>query len=278
MNNIPTYLKTIYLTVSSLLICNPLLVSCTTLNDSSNEVSLVAEIDDQGDVEIIYSPPEDEDHEEIYQILRETEEFDWLATDINESIALPRDIPVNFEECDEENAYYDPETVEISMCYELIQKYKEIFADEAESDDEYVTEVINAALFTFYHELGHALVDQLELPITGSEEDAVDELAAIILLEEQGEAGEESALAGAFQFDVDAAEEAELEELPYWDDHSLSEQRFYNTLCLVYGSNPQKFAFLVEDGDLPEERAEICESEYERKVNSWDILLSPYWK
>jgi len=63
-----------------------------------------------------------------------------------------------------------------------------------------------------------------------------------------------------------------------WGEHSLSEQRFYNILCLVYGSNPEKFNFLVEDGDLPEERAEICPSEYERKVNSWDTLLSPYWK
>jgi len=277
MSNVPTYLKTVYLSVSSLLICNPWLISCSDFNDS-NEVSFAADIDDQGDVQIIYSPPQDPNHEEIYEIFQETQEFDSLAADINETIALPRDILVKFEECDEENAFYDPETVEISMCYELIQMYKEIFADDAESDEEYVTEVIDAALFTFYHELGHALVDQLELPITGSEEDAVDELAAIILLEEQGELGEDSALAGAFQFDVDAEEEAEFEELPYWDDHSLSKQRFYNTLCLVYGSNPQEFAFLVEDGDLPEERAEICESEYERKVDNWDTLLSPYWK
>ncbi|QYO63787.1 DUF4344 domain-containing metallopeptidase [Leptolyngbya sp. 7M] len=28
---------------------------------------------------------------------------------------------VRFEECGEENAYYDPENVQISMCYELIQ-------------------------------------------------------------------------------------------------------------------------------------------------------------
>ena len=277
MNNLPNF-KTIYLTIASVMIVNPLLFSCSIFNDNKNKVSLAADVDDQGDVQIIYSSPQDENHQEIYEILQETQEFDSLAADINESIAIPRDIPVNFEECDEENAYYDPETVEISMCYELIQKYKEIFADDAESDEEYVTEVINSALFTFYHELGHALVDQLELPITGSEEDAVDELAAIILLEEQGELGEESALAGAFQFDVDAEEEEELEELPYWDEHSLSEQRFYNTLCLVYGSNPQKFDFLVEEGDLPEERAETCESEYERKVNTWDTLLSPYWK
>ncbi|NEP13596.1 MAG: hypothetical protein F6K14_26015 [Symploca sp. SIO2C1] len=187
MSNVTTYLKTIYQTVSSLLICSPLLVSCSDFNDSTNEVSFAADIDDQGDVQIIYTSPEDESHEEIYEIFQETEEFDFLAEELNEAIALPRDISVRFEECDEENAFYDPETVEISMCYELIQKYKEIFADDAESDDEYVTEVIDAALFTFYHELGHALVDQLELPITGSEEDAVDELAAIILLEEQGE-------------------------------------------------------------------------------------------
>ncbi len=57
MSNLPTYLKTIYQTVSSLLICSPLLVSCSNFNDSTNEVSFAADIDDQGDVEIIYSPP-----------------------------------------------------------------------------------------------------------------------------------------------------------------------------------------------------------------------------
>lgn len=41
--------------------------------------------------------------------------------------------------------------------------------------------VTGAVFFAFLYELGHALVDQLELPVTGKEEDAVDQLAAVIL-------------------------------------------------------------------------------------------------
>lgn len=51
----------------------------------------------------------------------------------------------------------------------------------------------------FYHEVGHALVDVLELPITGKEEDAVDQLSTYVLVED-ADGGEVAALDGAVAF------------------------------------------------------------------------------
>ncbi len=302
----------IYLSLMSLLLLTPVLISCTEIEIESSptesEIAVTAtpigkarsgnlngstpisnsptttqqtaqtdELEDTGDILIFHTPVEDETYQEVHDIIKESQIFEEIAATINEVLILPNDIPVYFMECGEENAYYDPSSVEITMCYELIEGYKEIFTEDVETDEEYIAEVINAGLFTFFHELGHALVDQLELPITGREEDVVDEFAAIILLQ-AGEEGENAVLSGVWQFAVDAEEEAELEELTYWGEHSLDIQRYYNMACLVYGSNPEKYQFLVEDEDLPAERAEGCEYEYAQKSQSWEVLLSPYYK
>ena len=232
--------------------------------------------EDRGDIQIAYQPGEDEEQEAVRQIIEESGWFDEIADDLNDNLVLPEDISVQFEACDESNAFYDPETVEISMCYELIQDYEEILEEDSDSAADREANILNAALFTFYHELGHALVDQLDLPITGREEDAVDEFAAVMLL--YWDEDHEAALSGAWQFDLDAQEAAELDELAYWGEHSLDIQRFYNVLCLIYGSDPDYYAFLVADGDLPEERAETCELEYEQKSEIWMELLDPHLK
>ena len=228
---------------------------------------------DEGDILIEYVPPEDSAYEEIYHTLKNTQFYDAIAEDLNASFILPYDIPVKFAECGEENAFYDPETAEISMCYELISYYVDAFSDESMSPEEIEAEVVYAGFFTFYHELGHALVDLYELPIVGREEDVVDSFAAI-LLTESGET--DAVLTGIDQFAVDAEYEAEQEELAFWDEHSLSEQRFYNIACLVYGSDSESYSDWVDEEYLPEGRAEGCEFEYEQASTSWNTLLEPY--
>jgi hypothetical protein len=113
------------------------------------------------------------------------------------------------------------------------------------------------------------------LPIVGREEDAVDALAAVLLVE-WGE--EDAVIAGVDQFFADAEEEAEFEELAYWDEHSLSIQRYYNMACLVYGSDPEGYAHWISEEWLPQERAVRCDAEYEQAASSWEALLEPYMK
>ena len=159
------------------------------------------------------------------------------------------------------------------MCYELVILFIEDFAPYVSSLEELDHAILSTALFIFYHELGHALVDVLDLPITGREEDAVDQLSTLVLLS-AGEEGREAALTGAVWFGLRAS--AATGQLPFWDEHSLDEQRFYNILCLVYGSDPESGHYLVEEGLLPQERAIRCPNEYEQMDSSWNQLLSGY--
>lgn len=244
---------------------------------SSADTESDATIEDVGDLVIQYEEPNNQDLQEIYQSLQSTMFFDDLIADINEHLIFTQDIDVIFTECDEANAYYDPEASTITMCYELIADYVAIFADEIETAEDFDSEVIDATSFTFFHELGHAVIDQYALPITGNEEDAVDNFAAIALLDVYGD--DLGALSGMFQFEMEAVDEQQaLEDLAFWDEHSLSSQRFYNTACLVYGSDPEGFSFIVEEGYLPEDRADGCEDEYIQKSEAWWTLMEPYFK
>lgn len=62
------------------------------------------------------------------------------------------------------------------------------------------------------------------------------------------------------------------------DVHSLDLARMYNLECWVYGADPVGNADLVNNGSLPEDRADGCEDEYAKLSRSWDTLLGPYLK
>jgi hypothetical protein len=160
------------------------------------------------------------------------------------------------------------------MCYELLAAFTEAFGDMPGEERDQV--VLGATDFIFYHEVGHALIDLLDLPTLGREEDAADQLAVYILTDGTGE-GEQAAIDGAVAL---YRLEEEMDEFAFADEHSLGPQRFYNIACWVYGQNPEKYAHLLlrSGGVLPDARAERCPGESAQIESSWDRLLAPYLK
>ena len=234
---------------------------------------------DRGDFKVVYAPVKDASYKELQQIFKETQLFEETVKALNETLILPSDVAVTLRECGEINAFYEPDAKRISMCYELVGYFAEMFLADAETEEDAETAgvaVAGATLFIFFHEAGHALIDLFDLPVTGKEEDAVDQLATLILLE-AGPEGEDAALDAASSF-LTEDEEISEEEMAFWDEHSLDEQRFYNVICWIYGKSPKDFQDLVEDGSLPAERAERCPAEYEKMSGAWDTLLAPYVK
>ena len=209
------------------------------------------------------------------ELAEEEKSLEEAAAELNKAFSLPHDIFIGFDACDEPNAFYDPETKHVTVCHELVADLYEAFRADYKTDEELEEIVSNATTFIFFHEVGHALVDAYDLPITGREEDAVDQLSVLVLADGT-EQGDKTVLDAARSFAAETEEE--LDELAFADEHSFDRQRFYNIICLLYGQNRQKFASLVEDGTLPEGRAERCADEYARADKSWDVLLAPYAK
>lgn len=198
--------------------------------------------------------------------------LDTIALRLNDSLKIPTDIRLATAHCAEPNASYDPETNRVALCYELFQVLSAKFENEVGGD----FLVSGTLVFALMHELGHALIDVLELPIVGREEDAVDQLATILLLN-QGATGDSLAF-GAVGWLALNARASPLDELAFADDHGLDRQRVYNIICWIYGRDPQRYPQVVEEGWLPEHRRRGCTEEYQRLVRNWGRLLEPYAK
>jgi hypothetical protein len=157
-------------------------------------------------------------------------------------------------------------------------------AQSRPSDEEVGRHVMAEALATFLHELGHGLIAELKLPATGLEEDAADEFSTMILLAvaQEDAIGHDAALASAQAFlDIWEFRKAQngdtVDALPFWDEHGLDFKRAANILCLMYGSDPQRFAALAEATNMEAKQKEwLCQQTYERKAAAWETLLAPH--
>lgn len=233
-------------------------------------------IQDVGDFKVEYIPVSNSDYAKFEQVLKDSGVFEKLADGLNQEFILPEDITITWKECGVTNAFYDPSSKHLFMCYELLKYFGDVFHYEGESDQELGDKMLGATMFTFLHELGHGLIDVYDLPATGKEEDAVDQFSTILLLY-AGPYGKQSIESAATWFYIQGSH-TNLEDIAFWDEHSFDTQRFYEIACLMYGKNPQENSYMIDQQILPEERAVKCPGEYKKISNSWDALLAPYVK
>lgn len=159
------------------------------------------------------------------------------------------------------------------MCYELPELTASLLTAAGVEQTGRLTG--GQTVFALLHEVGHALIDVLDIPVAGREEDAADQFAAFLLLH-LGSVGAEGALSAAYFFGLmHQAQAGAGRDYPFWDEHSMDAQRFYNILCWLYGSDPARYGGLVADGWLPQERAVRCPEETRRLLRSWRALLGP---
>jgi hypothetical protein len=238
---------------------------------------------DKGNFSVEYSDVQNPQYAQINEKFRQDRLLESIADDLNASIAIPENVLITFKECGQPNAFWNPRDRQIVMCYELMEQMTQDFKEIAQTQEELGERVGGALTFAFIHELGHCLIDVLNLPSTGREEDAVDQLSTFVLLGLKGEQGEQMAINGAISWGIQYEKlkqsgktAAELDML-WADEHSMDGQRFYNILCWVFGHNPNKWMSLINK-PLPEARAVRCPNEYSRLAGAWLTLLKPYLK
>jgi len=213
-----------------------------------------------------------------YPILNFVErESKVLVKRMNQIIRVPEDVSFIFGADD--GPLYDSETHEILMPDDFTLDVMERFvnANYVEEENELFEVTMDVIEHTLYHELGHALVELLQIPVTGKEEDAVDSLATMLVIISHDHGGE-VALSAADLFDLEGEDINEFTDEDFWGEHSLDFQRFYNTICFIYGSEPEKYQYLIKELDIAEDRAELCIADYHRQYQSWAKLLRPYLK
>lgn len=221
-----------------------------------------------------YAEPRLPRHRPFGQRMQQAGALEAVVNELNAQFPMPRNIAVRMDQCGMINAFYSPRDGAITFCYEMVEHLANIFASgSADWTQEQREAVEGAYTFIMMHEVGHALIHQLDLPVTGREEDAVDQLAAVTLIA-GGDKGAQAALAGALS--LQPGRGATFDESDYAGEHSLGPQRLYNIMCWIYGSDPRKYSGIVTNGGLPEERAVRCPGEYDRMSKAWQRILQPH--
>lgn len=219
-----------------------------------------------------YRPPQDPAHQVLADSLRQRKVLETFA-DVLSVIRLPKPLTLVLQGCDgTSNAWYSPEKGAVIFCYEYVAEIVRgapttpahgLTAEDARD---------GPIAFVLLHETGHALFDLLSVPLLGHEEDAADQIAGYVL----ARTGHETArrlLGGAAWMYGREAKRRTADQSDFADVHALDAQRYYNVLCLTYGSDPEAFVSLVKNGYLPEERAETCAEEWAQVDYAVSVLI-----
>jgi hypothetical protein len=143
--------------------------------------------------------------------------------------------------------------------------------------------VVGNVEYLLVHEFAHLLISEKNIPIVGPVENAADYIATMALLREepldptQRDRAERFLLAAAKAFSASwEAGTSKGAEIPYWGEHALSIQRYYQIGCLLYGRDPAEFARVPHAFGFSEERAQSCVTEYARASRAIDWVLQTY--
>jgi len=192
---------------------------------------------------------------------------------LDKQVRLPRPLPIVVDECGAINAVYSSRDHAITMCHELWDSTFALFRLAGYDVEAAHRLAKDTVMFAFFHEFGHALVDELDLATSGSTEDTVDELATIFFGKAK-DVGELAAYGGLQWLDTIVRQPQTTNQFYYAhafdDDHRLS------IACLLYASDPQRHATLMKILKIPDHRLARCLGEETARRKAWDSLLAPH--
>ena len=233
-------------------------------------------LEDKGDFYLIFNSP-----------MYDSDIIEMAVNELNRSYVLQQDIPIKFQKCGYENAYWDNSIKTVVMCEELVSMFQEQFGKSFKGDlDRQQTSTLFATLFVMYHEVGHGLVDEYSLPVLAREENYVDRFATYEMIEKFGAAS----LAPAILWYIGTSSYGTVElfgtdiiwnESAYAGKHNLNEQRGYDLACLGFGAlltSGENAPILKEYAVLLEgKRTELsCKSEYGQSAYSFQVTFNEF--
>jgi hypothetical protein len=187
---------------------------------------------------------------------------------------FPRALPIQIKDCGQVNAFYKPGDHTITICHEMWTFTDDLFTTKGGMKPARAAEATDdAIMWFFFHEFGHALAGELQLPITGKGEDDADELATLITVDMKEGRRYEAAATTFFQV------LAKVDTHPdFADEHSLHAQRMAMIVCNMYGAHPEENKPLLKLVSIDEARAGKCVRDYADRKRAWDKLLAPHFR
>jgi hypothetical protein len=243
----------------------------------------VAQADQPNRVTVTYVAPQNSDFQQLYNLLMARGALEKIQ-EILSPLRLPEELTIKAAECGRVNSWYSRENAKptVTICYELLKHILESLPKEATSTGFTPDDAAIGQFFWFaFHEAGHAVFDIFDVPIFGNEEDAADNFATYIIL--QNQMSEARRLIGGaawawwgYMADYKRNPVVQVRLEGFASDHGLPEERFYNLLCIAYGADPVMFDDLPRVGYLPPTRAPRCKREYKKLADAFHKEISPH--
>ena len=199
----------------------------------------------------------------VRQWMMEQRQLESFSLAMNQWLRMPRRIAVRMAECPTSDVRWVPEQRAVEICYRMGTRVSNLLAADT------LREAFAPAMFFLQlHGVAHAVIDELDLQVGGREEQAVDELVALLLMRFYDPSG--AVLKG-----ITTLQRAD----PNWDQwdfaggHGLTTARIQNVACLVYGINTRAFEQIRRDGLFPASRASQCTTAGQRLLSVWGTRL-----
>ena len=227
-------------------------------------------------IDINYGEPTSPANQAVYKLLKERQALEKIR-DLLSPLRLPHRLLLQTMDCEGmSNAFSNAESV--TVCYEFVDEIlKNVPEKTTPSGVTPIDALIGPFMDVFLHEAGHAVFAALQIPLFGREEDAADQFSAYIMLKFDKEEARRLILGSAYQYKGDlSSPKVTMEQKEFADEHGTSAQRFFNLLCVAYGSDPELFGDVVTKGFLPEDRAIGCKREYIQLSHAFETLIRPH--
>jgi len=253
-----------------------MITACTDEEPGRDNATYVVPPAKSNRITVTYELPEHQEYMHIYSLMKEDRHSLEKLQEILSPIRLPWTLELLLAECGgEADAMYWDGT--ITICYEYIDELWDAMpADTTENGVVPIDTVAGPFVDSILHEFAHALFDFLDIPVLGREEDAADQVSAFMYLRFPPAEARRLIMGTVYTYmmEVEDTDAPTMEE--YADEHSTTEQRRFNLLCMAYGHDPEQFKDIVVWGGLPQFRVDICEEEYELIELAFHALIGPH--
>jgi len=228
-------------------------------------------------VRTVYEEPTSEKHAAIRAGMQQQRLLEIVGALLN-AFRLPRELTVEVRGCNgREGAWYAYDKA--GFCYEyaeLVQRHAPKVATPGGVPR--ADSLVGAILDTLLHEAAHGLIDILDIPVLGREEDAADFFSIYLMLQFPPEDAKRLIEGVAFNMGSEGREDLSKKVQPqlFAGAHAPNAQRHYNVLCLAWGGNPALFNNVPPAG-LPTWRAHnSCGDEWTLLKRAFDKLILPH--
>ncbi|WP_070968927.1 DUF4344 domain-containing metallopeptidase [Vibrio sonorensis] len=240
---------------------------------------LPAVVSAKENIKVEYINPQDT-QEQSAKIAIQESQLNELITDLADQW-FPFNRTLTIQYGGEQGPLYNPQSHVVHMPYHFYHEALNYFTKneyQARFGKSPQLGAQDTILHTLLHEAAHAYIADQNIPILGKEEDAADNFAAVVMID-YIENGDDAAISAADMFAFESEDRPDYYHIgEYIDEHSFDLQRYFSTLCLVYGSDPEKHANLLNEveNDYLADRQDFCQFLYSSTSESWHHYIAKH--